>query len=391
MNEIVFDCPICKQHIKAPANMAGKLVDCPSCRQTITIPATHPVAVEAGAPSPKSAGKIRRVVLCSVTLVGVLAIAGLFVFFRPQRQSPIGVVKRYLAANKWEDRLSYVLNPENVQEQMESRYSNFRGPRKFMEIRELSGNPLSTNGWMLVYVLFDRRPGVLGTEDVDDALFFVLKTDEGYKIDWEASTIANPMTLSEFKARRPRTPVRLRIAASLNSDSGSTQLRDEFWFFNMDIPNQDFMTVLSEKGSHEGESLFDLVRGGRRVPVIVDIYYDEEIDEYVVDSFVQHGWAYSDQAQCGPGAYGTPQTAYSHEQTLPAAVANRNDQMYDEGYKAGMKWSGTSRNGRPAGWDDFVQAMKDMGTDIAASNKEEADKWARYKRGFVQALADAGQ
>ena len=278
---------------------------------------------------------------------------------------------------------------------MRERYTNFKGPKKFLEIMALTNNPLSTDGWTLVSVVYSRRPEIQGNEVIDNALFFVLKTDDGYKIDWEASTIANPMSLAEFKARRPRTPVTLRLAASLNSDSGSAWQRDEFWFFDMVIPHQDSITVLAEKGSNEGEQLFELVHDGKQRSVIVDVRYDDELDEYVVDRFVQLGWAYRDaseeQSEEHSGALGILGAVPESENPMPSESASQDDPMYNEGYEAGEKWSGTTKDGRKADWDDFVAAMKQMGTDMSPANEEDKEKWARYKKGFNQALADADQ
>ena len=344
MSDIKFACPHCGQHLEAPVDMAGQLIDCPSCSRPIEVRITPPQTVdpqlsqqspqprnlhglvgqtnndsfktaEADELSSNTTRKRPRALLYCLLVVGIVAFVGLTIFFRSHPQSPVGVVKRYLAVKRWEDRLPYVLHSDKVKEQMRERYKNFKGPSKFMEIKTLSDTALSTDGWTLVYVLLNRRPGVLGTETIDDAYFYVLKTDEGYKIDWEATTIANPMSLSEFKARRPRTPVTLRLVASLDSDSGGSWLRDDFWFFTMAIQNQGYITALAKKGSNEGEQLFELVRGGKRIPVIVDVGYDDEIEEYVVDRFVQFGWAYREASGEDTGQSEPRSTSFQGEST----------------------------------------------------------------------------
>ena len=37
-NNIVFDCPECRQGIKAPANLAGEMAPCPNCGKDVKVP-----------------------------------------------------------------------------------------------------------------------------------------------------------------------------------------------------------------------------------------------------------------------------------------------------------------------------------------------------------------
>lgn len=38
MSDFTFDCPICSQELKAPAEFAGQIIDCPSCGKSLTVP-----------------------------------------------------------------------------------------------------------------------------------------------------------------------------------------------------------------------------------------------------------------------------------------------------------------------------------------------------------------
>lgn len=38
MSDIAFNCPECKQHLEAPAEMAGETVECPKCNQHMVVP-----------------------------------------------------------------------------------------------------------------------------------------------------------------------------------------------------------------------------------------------------------------------------------------------------------------------------------------------------------------
>ena len=47
MSSYKFSCPICEQHIEAPADMLGETVDCPNCNTSITLPNLIPPTLPA--------------------------------------------------------------------------------------------------------------------------------------------------------------------------------------------------------------------------------------------------------------------------------------------------------------------------------------------------------
>lgn len=77
LQNINFDCPVCKQNLDAPQKMAGMMVLCPACKALVEIPpppnvlrvadegekkkATVPINVAAGGLPPKPAK--RRVII----------------------------------------------------------------------------------------------------------------------------------------------------------------------------------------------------------------------------------------------------------------------------------------------------------------------------------------
>ena len=61
MPDINFDCPLCKQNLDAPEDMAGLCIECPSCGKSIRIPPPiqihYPIKRTLG-PQPASGPKI---------------------------------------------------------------------------------------------------------------------------------------------------------------------------------------------------------------------------------------------------------------------------------------------------------------------------------------------
>jgi hypothetical protein len=93
--------------------------------------------------------------------------------------SPEDVARRYFDADIWQDRLPFVAYPDRVKNQMRDHYGdvNFgNSPRYTIHRAQEQGNgkwhiPLSANG-------------------VDQGHQVIIKTKDGYKVDWEASISA---------------------------------------------------------------------------------------------------------------------------------------------------------------------------------------------------------
>ncbi len=51
-----FFCPVCRQEIEAPADMAGQETECPACAEPINVPAVSEPGTLWGAPAAKNSG-----------------------------------------------------------------------------------------------------------------------------------------------------------------------------------------------------------------------------------------------------------------------------------------------------------------------------------------------
>jgi len=103
----------------------------------------------------------------------------------PAFTSPEGVVKAYLAATTWEERLPYVQNVEKVRPLMAQLYRNTKlNPDKFLpgNVVSVENQNAPVGGKCLVTVDVSTS-----SPDAPRWTYVVVHTQDGFKVDWEES------------------------------------------------------------------------------------------------------------------------------------------------------------------------------------------------------------
>ena len=125
-------------------------------------------------------------------------------FANPQFEEYKELMQGYWSAGKWEDRLPFILNPNENMLLMERYYreSTIR-PSEVIRI-------LLLNETQEVGVGEYAKLRVTSTGKFKDWTreFYALHTEDGFKIDWQASVGYNPMTWKAFAAQQPKDPVK---------------------------------------------------------------------------------------------------------------------------------------------------------------------------------------
>lgn len=231
---------------------------------------------------------MKNIIKRCITLILCLQLLIMSTGCGAQPDSAIGVVKKYWHVKRWEDRLQYVKYPDRVEPLMAEYYKNTTFPLTEYVTFEVSNSD-------------DELTLILVKKSGSSAFpYFVVKTPEGYKIDWEASLPYNPMSWAEFKATKPTSPIRCRVAATLG-DYYNYEFRgmeDLFWsvtLMGINYDNSDGLEWISltgfiKKDSADGEALFELLKDGEQHGVILDLMYPENADSssdcVLIDSFV---------------------------------------------------------------------------------------------------------
>ena len=180
-------------------------------------------------------------------------------------ESPAAVVRAYLNAPRWEDRLQYVLRPAEVKPFMEARYGpDWKAPKYEIDaIREL---PSASDDW-----------AVLAVEIGDHAnIYYLRKTPQGFKIDWENSVGFNRISPEEIRATKPVWPVRFRAVAQLDDYENFKFKYPSELTLNIRLTDADGKSIgqaYLDKKSPDGRLLFEALKDGRRHAVAVDLRY----------------------------------------------------------------------------------------------------------------------
>lgn len=219
--------------------------------------------------------------------------------------SPKDVVKEYLEATAWEQRLNYVLHPERIKQEMAEYYSGASFPTDKSAFKEewtnyklITGHQLGgpvTSGKDIesviliekdvtkldYYLMMDTDPTIYGSL----ARMLILKnTESGWRINWEARGIPDsPTAMEELKIQRPTSVYNAaKVFAFIKlGDSYSWQFQgreNDFYPFELYITGgEDFDTIqgYAPRDSAYGNLLYDTVRKSRWpvVPVTLKVAY----------------------------------------------------------------------------------------------------------------------
>ena len=188
------------------------------------------------------------------------------------RRSPEDVVRKYLNASAWRDRLPVVLNPDDVTSKMAAHYGDdFKGPRKF---RSMTSTCTGQRNECSVVVTRDD-----GNDGTSTTTYTLWRTPSGWKIDWEASVGYNATTPAAFLAQRPTTPVRFRVWAELSDYYNYAFMNGQKQWYSValsDDGDKELPTGYIAKNSDSGQRVFDLLKDGRKHRMVVDIAFPSD-------------------------------------------------------------------------------------------------------------------
>jgi hypothetical protein len=185
--------------------------------------------------------------------------------------SAIGVVTAYLSVNEYDDRLNYVLDPKRVR-RLRDEENVGRTPwvkPDFKITTKDEPQNVKNGGWVKV-------AAQLKTENtpLDNAIYYLKKTPNGYKIDWESSGGYNKIKPAEFKVSRPTHPVRVRVLAQL-SDYYNFEFSNAqnlaYSVSMVDHDQQNYGHGYVEKNSHTGKKIFNALKNGGWHYMVFDI------------------------------------------------------------------------------------------------------------------------
>lgn len=228
----------------------------------------------------------------------VFAIAGVTYLSSSMSNSAEAVLKKYLNAKTWEERLKYVRNPELVKPLMSERYKDvdLSAGKPFLRLETEDGKKtrnLKVGDWINIKAVFEEGKNAFGATVQDAAWYVLVLTESDFKIDWEASVIYNPMTFKAMEAQRPTSSQKFRVMAEL-ADYYNYEFRDgQYYLYSIRLHEPDsYQSVYGyiKKDSKDGAKLYEILKDGQKHPMILKIRYPQYSrgsGQVIIDQFVQ--------------------------------------------------------------------------------------------------------
>ena len=186
--------------------------------------------------------------------------------------SALDTVHAYLSARSWRDRAALVINPNKVLPLMESRYSGYSWKSPEYHLLTQTEPTPSQTGWARV------EADVAG----EVIPYYLKKTPDGYRIDWETSVGFNHISTEELRATRPNNLVRLRVVTQL-ADYYNYDFADAHnWAYSIEVRDGGRKLIghgYAQKNDAIGSDLFGKLKDGRRHHMVLDIQYPKNARE----------------------------------------------------------------------------------------------------------------
>jgi len=179
--------------------------------------------------------------------------------------SSLDTIRAYLEAESWRERLAFVFNPEQMKPIMERYYEGKTWWRPTFQLLTTIEPTPNQEGYVKIEADVDGK----------QKTYYLKKTKDGYRIDWETSVGFNRMSAAEFHATRPTTPVQFRVLGKLSDyyNYEFKKAKNEFWSVSISDGEQNYGTGYIAKNSTTGDRLFKTLKDGKKHELIVDLVY----------------------------------------------------------------------------------------------------------------------
>lgn len=185
---------------------------------------------------------------------------------RNQKDSIIAVLQPFYAAMIWEDRLDYVLEPNQIKSQMAIFYSQYP-------------NRAILKAGQVTFLERDSTDLNLQKVGVGNNIIYLRKKEQAYKIDWAASYGANEIPTAIFKKTTDTDAKEFRVLASLSNSylSPYTNKKQTHWSIELKTiyPEEEFNGYIA-KDSQEGQKIYELLENGGTQRLILKMIKNQE-------------------------------------------------------------------------------------------------------------------
>ncbi len=209
-------------------------------------------------------------------------------------QQPEDIIKDYFGVEKWEERLSMVLDPEIAKPLMESYYDDWSptGETKIERITRIDGKGKVDIGEYIKLKVTRSGLNAFGNRISETTLYYVKRTPDGYKINWQASLGINEMSWNAYKAQRPTVPIEFRVQATLGNYYNYEFINAQHYWWSIDLEN--FLYRYVKKDSESGRRMYELLKDGEGHNLIVKIRFlpngDPSGNVVLIEDLISDSW-----------------------------------------------------------------------------------------------------
>lgn len=203
---------------------------------------------------------------------------------KSKKDSIIAVVQVFYAAEMWEDRLDYVLQPNEVKSAMASHYNNY-------PVRSI------IKPGQVTFLEHDSKDSSLQKVGIGNNVVYLRKENNAYKMDWAASHGLNRTSSTGFKQYKNDEPKEFRVIASLSNTylAPYASKKQNYWSVELSTiyPKETFNGYVL-KDSEEGRAIHELLEGDKTQRIIVKMGKNQEDKTGNVTNitdFIQQDWS----------------------------------------------------------------------------------------------------
>lgn len=167
------------------------------------------------------------------------------------KDSIADVIVKYRACEEWEERLQYVMEPERIRPLMQSYYA-----KKGFNSIELDFEAIKKG-------LVKLKENLFVTKGLGIGGYYVVKTNEGYKVDWEATVEYNPIEVLELE-NMPGKTIEWRGDIKISSDY-------EYKWYHRFFDMSSGKYMFTEKGTKVDKDMFEIMKDGEYHSIIVKV------------------------------------------------------------------------------------------------------------------------
>lgn len=128
---------------------------------------------------------MRKKVLCMLLMLSIASVAFAQNLDENWRDSIAILFVNYYSSETWEDASKHVMEPERVKYLMQLEYQDTGFPSRLLSKEEIKHD-------YCMRKIQGRNHIIYRCIRLDKSEYFVIKTDDGYRIDWEASCLSSP-------------------------------------------------------------------------------------------------------------------------------------------------------------------------------------------------------